>query len=50
MRRLAERPQNLTLAFQEFAKQKVLQKIGLCISIISIIGATFILATKLFKK
>jgi len=50
MRRLAERPQNLTLAFQEFAKPKVLQKVGLCISIMSIIGAPFILATKLFKK
>ncbi|WP_285491586.1 proline dehydrogenase [Staphylococcus haemolyticus] len=50
MRRLAERPQNLALAYQEFVSTKTLKKIGLFTSIG--LGAAFIISgfTKLLKR
>ena len=49
MRRLAERPQNLALAYQEFVSTKTLKKIGLFTSLG--LGAAFIISgfTKLLK-
>ncbi|MCE4954195.1 proline dehydrogenase [Staphylococcus haemolyticus] len=50
MRRLAERPQNLALAYQEFVSTKTLKKIGLFTSLG--LGAAFIISgfTKLLKR
>ncbi|MCE5022967.1 proline dehydrogenase [Staphylococcus haemolyticus] len=50
MRRLAERPQNLALAYQEFVSTKTLKKIGLFTSLC--LGAAFIISgfTKLLKR
>ncbi|OHR82400.1 proline dehydrogenase [Staphylococcus sp. HMSC34C02] len=50
MRRLAERPQNLALAYQEFVSTKTLKKIGLFTSLG--LGAAFIISgvTKLIKR
>ncbi|MCE0455208.1 proline dehydrogenase [Staphylococcus haemolyticus] len=50
MRRLAERPQNLALAYQEFVSTKTLKKIGLFTSLG--IGVAFIISgfTRLLKR
>ncbi len=50
MRRLAERPQNLALAYQEFVSTKTLKKIGLFTSLG--FGAAFIISgfTRLLKR
>ena len=50
MRRLAERPQNLALAYQEFVSTKTLKKIGLFTSLG--LGAAFIISglTRLLKR
>lgn len=50
MRRLAERPQNLALAYQEFVSTKTLKKIGVFTSLS--LGAAFIISglTRLLKR
>lgn len=50
MRRLAERPQNLNLAFKEFVNPKALKKTGFVAGILAGIGVTIGLATKYFKR
>ena len=50
MRRLAERPQNLSLAFKEFTNPKVLKKVGLYGGIAAGVASTLAIATQLLKR
>ncbi len=50
MRRLAERPQNLALAYQEFVSTETLKKVGLASAIGIGSLAIFSGATKLLRK
>ena len=50
MRRLAERPQNLSLAFKEFTNPKVLKKVGLFGGIAAGVASTLAIATQLLKR
>jgi len=50
MRRLAERPQNLSLAIKEFTKPKILKKLTLGIGIFATLLTSLILGIKRHKK
>ncbi|MGX0705188.1 proline dehydrogenase [Staphylococcus capitis] len=50
MRRLAERPQNLSLAFKEFSNPKALKRIALYGSVATGLASTLAIATKLLKR
>ena len=50
MRRLAERPQNLSLAFKEFTNPKVFKKVGLYGGIAAGVASTLAIATQLLKR
>ena len=49
MRRLAERPQNLSLAFKEFSNPKALKRIALYGSVATGLASTPAIATKLLR-
>ena len=50
MRRLAERPQNLSLAIKEFTKPKILKKATLGIGIFATLLTSLILGIKRHKN
>lgn len=50
MRRLAERPQNLSLAIKEFTKPKILKKLTLGIGIFATLLTSLILGIKRHKN